>query len=203
MEGNIEFLNNYNITFTQTIDKLIFIFGDDKVSYPYIDLIKQMNLQNKIIPSTFNFDYINNVYRFFVKQNINGFFVCDLILNKYVFITINEIKLKIQKNCEEKKQKQLEEKIKKSVELAKEAYENFILAFKNCRDKFFVNVYKKKHNIKINDYSLSQQFSFDELEFDEKWVYDPKKCIFNKDELTEEEIEEYKISTHKYWGLQY
>lgn len=195
------------ITYNQTMEGINFIDTVRKktISYSYVDLINEIKQQENPIPKSFQFDCITCPNRFFVKCIETGFFICDLVLNFYIFISINEIITKINTMCYEEKKKKKDKEIDKKIEKARIAFENIIYTINNGRDLFFNAVYAKKTGKCFNTLEMTRgRNCFNEFEVFDKWGFYSKHCIFDENELADEMEKKGKKFPKKFkCGLQY
>jgi len=181
------------ISYTQTPESIIFkdSVREKEIHYKYIELINRMKENPKNIPSSYKFDCEKNIYRFFVKplltdKNIQkGYIICDMCLNLYIFISIEEIIKKINFICDEEKLKKRKEYFEEKIQKGKEAYNNMIWLINYSRDIFYKEVYTLE--TEKSSYILSASFrDLGDLEVYDKWGLYSKHCIFDKNELYDE-----------------
>ena len=184
--------NKKTLSFKQLLDGIEFKDEEKQLTfkYNYIDLIEQIQTLDKTIPTTFNFDVIKSYNRFFIKNSMYGFFICDLVLNKYIFLSTNKILSQINKLYEKQIMLNKEKQIEKTTRKMKSIYNKIVFSINFARDLFYKEIYAKMtgdKSYKYNCLAVSRgNFDFDEYEVFDKWGIYSKHCIFDEKEMIEE-----------------
>ena len=174
----------FDITFDYNDKGIILIEKNinQKILITYDSILKEIKLKGNPLVIDIDYDlYLDK--RFIIKKIKTGYFICDLILKKYIYIS----KVKIEKILEkeqiiketETKKDEIEEKIRKAIR----AKEDFIYILHNAKNRFYYSLQSSnKVGYLDQSFGLEPINSFEFIKFLDKWTLDRKFKLFNKDE---------------------